>query len=137
VNRLPPRQPKRDGHGFARTDDGCEDPWGRYIRALCAAPAADRRRPPVLAAAAALAPGIDWDAYPWQADRRGEVKESTGAKGRAPFVPAAWRRALTGRRPCPDMGELLAADRQGIRRWRGFPPANRRLSVHGIADSVA
>ncbi|WP_411340112.1 glutamate--tRNA ligase [Sphingopyxis sp. J-6] len=66
-----------------------------------AAEAADR---PVLAAAAEAAPGIDWGADPWHA-LTGAVKEATGAKGRALFLPL--RRALTGRDHGPDMGELL------------------------------
>ena len=59
---------------------------------------------PVLAAAAAAAPGIDWDADPWHA-LTGAVKEATGAKGRALFLPL--RRALTGHDHGPDMAELL------------------------------
>ena len=68
------------------------------------APPADDADRPVLAAAAAAAPGIDWDADPWHA-LTGAVKEATGAKGRALFLPL--RRALTGRDHGPDMGELL------------------------------
>ena len=63
--------------------------------------AADRA---VLAAAAAAAPGIDWSADPWHA-LTAAVKDATGAKGRALFLPL--RRALTGRDHGPDMGELL------------------------------
>jgi len=63
--------------------------------------AADR---PVLAAAAAAAPALDWDADPWQA-LTAAVKAATGAKGRALFLPL--RRALTGRDHGPDMAELL------------------------------
>jgi glutamyl-tRNA synthetase len=66
-------------------------------------PAEDADRP-VLAAAAAAAPGIDWSADPWHA-LTDAVKEATGAKGRALFLPL--RRALTGRDHGPDMGELL------------------------------
>lgn len=58
----------------------------------------------VIAAAAAAAPGVDWSADPWHA-LTGAVKEATGAKGRALFLPL--RRALTGRDHGPDMGELL------------------------------
>jgi glutamyl-tRNA synthetase len=65
--------------------------------------AADEDRP-MLAAAAAAAPGIDWSADPWHA-LTDAVKEATGAKGRALFLPL--RRALTGRDHGPDMGELL------------------------------
>ncbi|MBO9695627.1 MAG: glutamate--tRNA ligase [Sphingopyxis sp.] len=59
---------------------------------------------PVLAAAAAAAPGIDWEADPWHS-LTAAVKEATGAKGRALFLPL--RRALTGRDHGPDMAELL------------------------------
>lgn len=63
--------------------------------------AADR---PVIEAAAKVAPGIDWTADPWHA-LTAAVKEATGAKGRALFLPL--RRALTGRGHGPDMAELL------------------------------
>ena len=66
--------------------------------------AADEADRAVLAAAAAAAPAIDWSADPWHA-LTGAVKEATGAKGRALFLPL--RRALTGRDHGPDMGELL------------------------------
>ncbi|MHA4839086.1 glutamate--tRNA ligase [Sphingopyxis sp. MSC1_008] len=65
------------------------------------AEAADR---PVLAAAAQAAPAIDWGADPWHA-LTSAVKEATGAKGRALFLPL--RRALTARDHGPDMAELL------------------------------
>lgn len=59
---------------------------------------------PVIAAAAAAAPGIDWSADPWHA-LTAAAKEATGAKGRGLFLPL--RRALTGRDHGPDMAELL------------------------------
>jgi len=65
------------------------------------AEAADRA---VLAAAAAAVPAIAWNADAWPA-LTGAVKEATGAKGRALFLPL--RRALTGRDHGPDMAELL------------------------------
>ncbi|MBB6426462.1 glutamate--tRNA ligase [Sphingopyxis sp. JAI128] len=58
----------------------------------------------VLDAAAAAAPDIAWTNDPWHA-LTGAVKEATGAKGRALFLPL--RRALTGRDHGPDMAELL------------------------------
>ncbi|MGR4890487.1 glutamate--tRNA ligase [Sphingopyxis sp. LARHCG72] len=67
-------------------------------------PPADPADRAVIAAAAAAAPGVDWSADPWHA-LTGAVKEATGAKGRALFLPL--RRALTGRDHGPDMGELL------------------------------
>ncbi|WP_260581592.1 glutamate--tRNA ligase [Sphingopyxis sp. PET50] len=67
-------------------------------------PAAEEDRA-VLAAGAAAASGIDdWSADPWHA-LTSAVKEATGAKGRALFLPL--RRALTGRDHGPDMAELL------------------------------
>jgi glutamyl-tRNA synthetase len=65
---------------------------------------ADEADRAVLAAAAAAAPTIDWSADPWHA-LTGAVKEATGTKGRALFLPL--RRALTGRDHGPDMAELL------------------------------
>lgn len=67
-------------------------------------PPAEEADRPVLAAATAAAPAIDWDADPWHA-LTSAVKEATGAKGRALFLPL--RRALTGRDHGPDMAELL------------------------------
>lgn len=67
-------------------------------------PPADPADRPVVAAAVAAASGVDWSADPWHA-LTGAVKEATGAKGRALFLPL--RRALTGRDHGPDMGELL------------------------------
>lgn len=58
----------------------------------------------VLDAAAAAVPAVDWSADPWRA-LTAAVKDTTGAKGRALFLPL--RRALTGRDHGPDMGELL------------------------------
>jgi glutamyl-tRNA synthetase len=65
------------------------------------AEAADRL---VLDAAAQAAPAIDWGVDPWHA-LTSAVKEATGAKGRALFLPL--RRALTARDHGPDMAELL------------------------------
>ena len=78
--------------------------WVAVFDGPFAPPAVDDADRPVLAAAAAAAPGIDWDADPWHA-LTGAVKEATGAKGRALFLPL--RRVLTGRDHGPDMGELL------------------------------
>jgi glutamyl-tRNA synthetase len=54
--------------------------------------------------AAALAPSLDWSADPWHQLTR-ELKERTGRKGKALFLPL--RRALTGRDSGPEMGPLL------------------------------
>ncbi|WP_374525330.1 glutamate--tRNA ligase [Sphingopyxis sp.] len=67
-------------------------------------PAPDEADRSVLAAAAAAAPNTTWGADPWHA-LTSAVKEATGAKGRALFLPL--RRALTGRDHGPDMAELL------------------------------
>lgn len=57
-----------------------------------------------LAMAAARAAAIDWAGDPWHA-LTGALKEATGRKGRALFLPL--RRALTGRDHGPDMAALL------------------------------
>jgi glutamyl-tRNA synthetase len=78
--------------------------WVPVFDGPFAPPPADAADHVVLAAAAAAAPGIDWAADPWHA-LTGAVKEATGAKGRALFLPL--RRALTARDHGPDMAELL------------------------------
>ena len=78
--------------------------WAAVFDGPFDAPAPDPADAPVLAAAAAAAPDIDWTADPWHA-LTGAVKDKTGAKGRALFLPL--RRALTGRDHGPDMAELL------------------------------
>lgn len=78
--------------------------WVGVFDGPFAPPAVDEADGPVLGAAAAAAPGVDWASDPWHA-LTGAVKEATGAKGRALFLPL--RRALTGRDHGPDMGELL------------------------------
>ena len=67
-------------------------------------PAAEVADRAVLGAAAKAAPDIDWRADPWHA-LTAAVKDATGAKGRALFLPL--RRALTARDHGPDMAELL------------------------------
>jgi glutamyl-tRNA synthetase len=78
--------------------------WVAVFDGPLAPPPVDDADRPVLAAAAAAAPAIDWSADPWHA-LTATVKEATGAKGRALFLPL--RRALTGRDHGPDMAELL------------------------------
>ncbi|HEY0597031.1 glutamate--tRNA ligase [Sphingopyxis sp.] len=67
-------------------------------------PPADAADRAVLDAAAAAASRIDWESDPWNA-LTAAVKEATGARGRALFLPL--RRAVTGRDHGPDMAELL------------------------------
>ncbi|MDT8760687.1 glutamate--tRNA ligase [Sphingomonas psychrotolerans] len=57
-----------------------------------------------LAQAAEAATTIDWSADPWHA-LTGALKEATGRKGKALFLPL--RLALTGREHGPDMAALL------------------------------
>lgn len=78
--------------------------WAPVFDGPFAPPPAEEADRAVMAAAAAAAPAIDWGADPWHA-LTAAVKASTGAKGRALFLPL--RRALTGRDHGPDMGELL------------------------------
>ncbi|PAL21684.1 glutamate--tRNA ligase [Sphingopyxis sp. GW247-27LB] len=78
--------------------------WGAVFDGPFAPPAPEEADRPVLAAAAAVAPALDWSADPWHALTEA-VKAATGAKGRALFLPL--RRALTGRDHGPDMRELL------------------------------
>ena len=68
--------------------------------------------------AAALAEQLDWSAEPWKALSEA-IKQSTGRKGRALFMPL--RLALTGRDSGPEMAGLL--DRVGKER------AVRRLAT--------
>ena len=78
--------------------------WVTVFDGPFAPPSAEAADRPVLDAAARAAPAIDWGADPWHA-LTGAVKEATGAKGRALFLPL--RRALTARDHGPDMAELL------------------------------
>ncbi|MCW0196857.1 glutamate--tRNA ligase [Sphingopyxis sp.] len=78
--------------------------WVAVFDGPFAPPAPEAGDRPVLAAAAAAAPALDWSADPWRA-LTDAVKAATGAKGRALFLPL--RRALTGRDHGPDMAELL------------------------------
>ncbi len=78
--------------------------WVAVFDGPLAPPPVDDADRPVLTAAAAAAPAIDWGADPWHA-LTAAVKEATGAKGRPLFLPL--RRALTARDHGPDMAELL------------------------------
>ena len=75
--------------------------WQRVIDGPIAAAATDRE---YLAEAAAVAAAIGWDGDPWHA-LTGALKERTGRKGKALFLPL--RQALTGLDHGPDMAALL------------------------------
>ena len=78
--------------------------WWAVVTGPVAPPPLSAEEADVVRAAAAAAPGVDWGADPWHA-LTGAVKASTGAKGRALFLPL--RRVLTGRDQGPDMAALL------------------------------
>ena len=78
--------------------------WVAVFDGPLASPPVDDADRPVLTAAAAAAPAIDWSADPWHA-LTAAVKAATGARGRGLFLPL--RRALTARDHGPDMAELL------------------------------
>jgi glutamyl-tRNA synthetase len=78
--------------------------WLTVFDGPFAPPAPDAEDAPMLAEAARIAAGLDWAADPWHA-LTGALKDATGRKGRALFLPL--RRALTARDHGPDMAELL------------------------------
>jgi glutamyl-tRNA synthetase len=78
--------------------------WWQVIEGPIAAPDPNPDDRDYLAQAAQAAAAIDWTADPWHA-LTGKLKESTGRKGRALFLPL--RLALTGREHGPDMAALL------------------------------
>lgn len=91
--------------------------WWQVVEGPVTA-ASDPEDAEFLATAAQAAAAIDWSADPWHA-LTGALKERTGRKGRALFLPL--RRALTGRDHGPDMAALLpliGRDR-AIERLRG------------------
>jgi glutamyl-tRNA synthetase len=78
--------------------------WWAIVTGPVAAPAADEETRAFLAAAATVAAGLDWADAPWAA-LTGALKDSTGRKGKALFLPL--RLAITGMEHGPDMGALL------------------------------
>ncbi|MDG2533687.1 glutamate--tRNA ligase [Sphingomonas sp. HITSZ_GF] len=76
--------------------------WWQVVEGPVAATVADEDRD-FLAQAAAIAETLDWS-DPWPA-LTGALKQATGRKGRALFLPL--RLALTGREHGPDMAALL------------------------------
>jgi glutamyl-tRNA synthetase len=77
--------------------------WWRVVEGPVTSRVADEDRD-FLAQAASLAETLDWSADPWHA-LTGALKEATGRKGKALFLPL--RLALTGLEHGPDMGALL------------------------------
>jgi glutamyl-tRNA synthetase len=77
--------------------------WHRVVEGPVDAESAEEDRS-FLAQAAEVAAAIDWSSDPWHA-LTNALKEATGRKGRALFLPL--RRALTGRDHGPDMAALL------------------------------
>lgn len=78
--------------------------WAAVFSGGFAPPVAAPDDAPLLIAAATLLAGLDWSADPWHA-LTGALKDATGRKGRALFLPL--RLALTGRDHGPDMAALL------------------------------
>ena len=85
-------------HSLGEAED-----WWRVIEGPVE-PAGDPADAAYLAEAARAAGEIDWAGDPWHA-LTGRLKEATGRKGRALFLPL--RLALTGRADGPDMAALL------------------------------
>ena len=78
--------------------------WWQVIEGAMATPTVDAETAAYLDRAAAIAAEMAWDADPWHA-LTGRLKEATGRKGKALFLPL--RQALTGLDHGPDMAALL------------------------------
>lgn len=78
--------------------------WWQVVAGPVGPPALSDEDRAFLGQAAEAAARIDWSADPWHA-LTGALKERTGRKGRALFLPL--RQALTGRDHGPDMAALL------------------------------
>ena len=78
--------------------------WWRVITGPMDTPAFDDETLAYLAEAAGVAGGLDWATDPWSA-LTGALKETSGRKGKALFMPL--RQALTGMDHGPDMKTLL------------------------------
>ena len=98
--------------------------WAAVLGASFAPPLAAPEDRDLLAAAAGQLGTLDWTADPWHA-LTGALKEATGRKGRALFLPL--RVALTGRDHGPDMAALLPLI--------GREEAGRRLRVAAATRS--
>ena len=78
--------------------------WWQVVTGPIEAAQVDGETAQFLAAAAGLAGSLDWSADPWRV-LTAELKDATGRKGKALFLPL--RLALTGRDHGPDMAALL------------------------------
>ncbi|WP_295527667.1 glutamate--tRNA ligase [Novosphingobium sp. Chol11] len=78
--------------------------WWQVVTGPIMPPAFDEETLAFLSVAAAAAHDLDWSADPWR-EWTGALKESTGRKGKALFMPL--RQALTGKDHGPDMAALL------------------------------
>jgi len=87
---------------LTRVDEAAE--WLPVLTGAIAATPPDPVDREYLAAANSVARTMDWSADPWHG-LTGRLKEETGRKGRALFLPL--RRALTGLDHGPDMAALL------------------------------
>jgi len=80
--------------------------WHKVVSGDIDAPELGHDERVIVREAETIAPEVDWAEEPWKqlTDR---LKESTGARGKALFMPL--RLALTGRDSGPDMASLVAA----------------------------
>jgi len=78
--------------------------WWQVVTGPVAAPPFDPETCGFLELAGDTLAGMQWGEDPWQ-ELAGELKQATGRKGKALFLPL--RQALTGRDHGPDMGALL------------------------------
>jgi len=102
-DRLPEGMDEAGWHAvrpnLTRVDEAGE--WWRLVTGPIAQPEFSEEDRAYLAAAAKV---LAWSADPWH-DLTAALKQATGRKGRALFLPL--RQALTGMDHGPDMGELL------------------------------
>ena len=78
--------------------------WWAVVKGPVTPPACDDETKVFLTQAAEILAGLEWGAGVWQA-LTGALKETTGRKGKALFLPL--RQALTAMDHGPDMGALL------------------------------
>jgi len=95
--------------------------WWRVVTGPILAPAFDAESRAFLDQAAGVAATLDWAVDPWSA-LTGALKDATGRKGKALFLPL--RQALTGMDHGPDMKALLPLIRRD--------EAVRRLGLIGM-----